>query len=553
MKGKHIFLLFIIILLVTYYQIFFIFYQQEEWIGVGHALAGGFKAFIPNVSFIRILSGEGRYIAGPINFLFYRYFPLQMFPFAVFALIFHFLNTVLVYKISLKISKSTFIGLITSIFFLTTSVADQAVTWVAAITTSLPAGFFSFLSIYFYLTFLEKGQTKKIIFSFLSFFVSILFKESSLFLFLIYPILFSLYGKRNKPTGLLIRQHSLFLLLFLFLIVVRVFQPNLPPTMPQTITSAVPTSQKLLFRGIFYPAASVSQIFIHGEKLYAWSEILGRSNYYRLWEPAGNPAAMETIAADMISVLLSFVFFFILTIIYFIRNETRKIIIFGISYTVLCFLPYIVMTKPTAYLESRHYYISVFGAGLLFAVFLESLRTSKFVLRFIPRLMASITAIFIATFFFLQQVAYIHKDMDVQIMLASERFNFLKQLRTLYPKIPDKTVFLITSDKDFYAPGNKIPFQHGFAYSLLVLYYNQGFIPKDLLMNDFLWTMTDQGFVQRKSFSFGYFWDINKLEALIKTKKLTNITIVGLKYNSANMKLVDVSDSSRKEINESIQ
>ena len=81
------------------------------------------------------------------------------------------------------------------------------------------------------------------------------------------------------------------------------------------------------------------------------------------------------------------------------------------------------------------------------------------------------------------------------VVESQTRIKFLNQMSLLLPKLEsNKNIFYITGDTDYYIVGNKVPFQQGMGYTLMVWYYHTGKIPKDLINENFLWELNSQGY-----------------------------------------------------------
>lgn len=552
MKKKTIVSFFVFLAAIisfAYYRLFWTFYQQDEWISLGHTLVGGLGAFTSDLTIVQLLTGQGRPLSAPIHFIFYNYFPLSIAPFATFAICMHFLNSFLVFILVRKITLNDFMAIIAGLFFGIVSSGDQAVSWPAASTTTLPAAFFSLLSLFFYFDFLKKKENRLLYISLISIITAVLFKEYSLVVFLLFPFIYILFGSEKFSFTKIIRVHLPFLCYFIpiFLIKSFIFFNAVNPAGIIVTTSSY-VKEKIAFHAIFYPLESLSQIFIRGDILYPLADLFGKTNYLRIWGDTSAPVVMETMAADMLSLFFSFLILLIMGIVYFYNKALRKIVVFGVVFTLSSFIPYIILDKQTGYLESRHYYFAVAGAGLLFAVFFESLRliltrNLRFSLNF-----STILISFLIFLFLFQQIKYIYTDIDTQVILAKERKHFLRSLNDLYPTVPEKPIFYISSDHDFYIPGNKVPFQQGMGYTLMVLYYKTGVVPKELLNQDYLWIMTEQGYKEVNGKGFGYFWDLNRLKKEVHDKNLNVNNIVAAYYKSSEMQLIDITKQFREQV-----
>lgn len=549
--SRTSFFLFLLSLFIfaAYYNLPETFYQQDEWGGVGNAMAGSFQAFISQSSLSQILAGQGRVIAAPINYIFYRYFPLNVLPFVIFAIIFHILNSFLVFILTYQLTKNSFLAKISALFFAVARVGSQAVSWPAATTTTLPAAFFSFLSLFFYIHFMEKKQKKKLYFSLTCIIFAFLFKESSVFIFLTFPVIYVLFCNKKFSVLSFLKYNLPFLLYILVMVGLRLkdiyFGAHPTEIYPNATTI---TWYKLAFRLIFYPLESLSQIFVHGGILYPLADVFGRSNYYRIWSTPWAPVVAETIAADMLSLFFSFLVLAVAATIYIVEKSLRRITLFAVAFTLLSFIPYIFIDKPTAFIESRHFYMSVAGGGILVALFFYSVRSFLIRKLHLSFNKSSIVVLCVLLLFLVTQINNIHKDINAQVLLATERKKFLASLNELYPTIPKNPVFYFTSDRDYYIPGNKVPFQHGFGYSLMILYFKTGLIPKELIASEYLWMMPAQGYKEVEGRGFGYFWDLDNVKKTVFLKKLDINNIVAARYKSSDMTLTDISQDIRREV-----
>ena len=116
-----------IVVLVCYYKLFFTFYQQDEWGTLGYVMTEGLKGFLSGHSFASLITGGGRPLAIPVQFVFYKFFPFQVFPFVLYAIFSHFVNSVMLFILMQKISRNAFIAVVTALFFATASAGQQPI------------------------------------------------------------------------------------------------------------------------------------------------------------------------------------------------------------------------------------------------------------------------------------------------------------------------------------------------------------------------------------------------------------------------------------------
>jgi len=112
-------ILLVFVIIIVYWGIAKTFYQQDEWLGYGLYLAKGYETIWQSTGgFWGIIFGQGRILTNLLYFLFYKYFPLNVLPIAVFAITFHIVNTLIVFFLAKKLFKKTLPAFLGSLFFL---------------------------------------------------------------------------------------------------------------------------------------------------------------------------------------------------------------------------------------------------------------------------------------------------------------------------------------------------------------------------------------------------------------------------------------------------
>ncbi len=528
-----------------YGGIFKTFYQQDEWIALGHILTQGYSAFISSYSLLDLLGGQGRILAVPVHFSFFYFFPFNIFPFALFSLSLHIVNSILAYLVAKKLSKNYIIAFVTGIFFAVAPSADQGVTWVAgASTMTLPLTLFSLLSILFFLDFIQKKKKRFLWFSIVFSIVAYYFKESAIFLFILYPMLFMfLSGLKLKRA--LITMISIYwpiLTFLLFLLIVRIASLFGGNHYGYFVTNSASNAKiTILSHLILYPITSISQMFFHQGQMFTFASYFERVYYPYLALNVPNPMVFEYVVTDMLSVLITAIILIFSIVIYIFDKKSRKSLVFATLFTVLSFMPYIILNKANSYLEPRYYYLSVLGGGIILGVFVNSLK-DLFNKRFknYSYIFISI-AIILLLLYFNSQIQWVQKGIKNQVDIAAERKNFLNTIKIDYPKLPQKVIFYITGNRDFNGPGYNVPLQLGPGYTLMVWYYNTGTIPSEFLKDDYLADMMVQGYREVNGRGFGFYRDIEMLKKDSKEKNLPIDNLIGFFYDAKNKKLIDIS------------
>ena len=175
MNKKFIALVSILLtlLIVTiYFPLTKTFYQQDEWLGYGLYLAKGSGMILQSTgSILGIVLGQGRILTNLTYFVFHTYFPLNVYPIAIFAISFHIINTLIVFFLARKIFKSNLSAFLGSMFFAVNSVSQSAITWTAASINTLPSTTLILIALTFYFRFLENDRKKWLVLSFVFIYV----------------------------------------------------------------------------------------------------------------------------------------------------------------------------------------------------------------------------------------------------------------------------------------------------------------------------------------------------------------------------------------------
>ena len=122
-------------------------------------------------------------------------------------------------------------------------------------------------------------------------------------------------------------------------------------------------------------------------------------------------------------------------------------------------------------------------------------------------------------------------------------------MKKVWPTLPDKAIVYIEGDRFYYHPTLKIPFQLGPGFMMMVLYYNTGKIPKELIDSWYLLSVQEEGYKVSGNKAFGYFYEINALKDIYAhNPKLKQEQLVGMHYDSTQEKFIDITAQIQSEI-----
>lgn len=531
-----------IIIFVVYFPITRTFYQQDEWYGFGMYLANGFKSvflsttylsknlgsiFLDTNGIINIILGEGRIFTKFISFLFYKYYPLNIVPVAIFSIIFHIANSILVFLIAKKIFNKTLPAFLGSIFFAVNSVSQSAITWPAASVNALPSTLLILLAIIFFTNYIELKKNKWLIFSFLSIYISLFFRETGIFLFLLLP-LYSLFYQKYSIIGFL-KKYWYYLFTVGLIVIFRIYEFKSVPNEEALFLTG--TSKYFLdaifFRSILYPLTSFSLSIVPPDIFLNFARNI-TNIYYPFIPEAQFILVAQTVVLDLLSILLSMTIGFVLMFL-LVKTDAKlkKQIIFWIVFLIASFLPYIIISKSYSYLESRYYYVGSISWSIIFAWLINFVNEK---IRFKP--FYYLLLLFYLFFIFIH-VRTINSDIKQLVDESQNRIKIISQLKSFKPNLDsNKNIFYIYGDTDYYIIENKIPFQSGMGYNLMSLYYSSGKVPNELLNQSFLFEIGSQGYKEVGGIGFGYFSNIKLMEEEAKKYNIPNKNIYKFYYNS---------------------
>lgn len=526
-----------------FWQLTKTFYQQDEWLALGNILTYGQDYFfLSTPDLLQMLLGEGRIASRGISYFLLGGFPFNTVPLLLFAIVLHIVNAILVYHLANKFFKNLTYSLFAASFFVVNSVAYQAVTWSAAAIGTLPATTLILLSFFAYFKAIggyDFARTvllgrRWIVVTASLIYISVHFKEIGIFLFVFLPLAAFLFKKYSFYS--FTKTFWMFILPFLLIVAYRVIELRLRTTPSNLYITGLNENFFLttFIRMIIYPLTSFSLMFIPGGYFLEFAREVLRDNYSFFSNSPNNILIAQTVVLDLLAVILTSILLLLFFI--FLQKEKladKKIVIFWLAFSFISFMPYVVLSKDFSYLESRYYYLPVAGAAFLLAWLLK-----RFWETLGPRIFFGMAVPLVILYIFFH-ANVVRGAIGEQVVLSDLRRNFMAQLKTEVPSLDkEKNAFYITGDQNYWADGNKIPFQQGSGYTLMVLYYDSGKIPKEFLKEGFLFDIGSQGYKESEELGFGYFWDKEELDKTVRLYNLPSESIIGLKYDSQTKRLI---------------
>lgn len=529
---KHKFFTYIALLaiiLYTYWGLWDTFFQQDEWASMGLAFSGGLFAGIKDVAFVELAAGKMRAAGTLLNTIFHLYFPFNILLFSVFALAIHWVNSILVYHFAFQVTKRPFIAFVSALYFSVAAISSGAVTWISAYTTALVNATFVLISLICYMKFLHTSRVRYRTASFIAATIAFLFKESSIFVFILLPFLSVLFGTKRTSLKKIVIDHAPLLIYLGFIILVRTVSLLGPEGRQGVFVTQQPNVlARLATHALFYPVLSFSQLYIP-------QEIMAKVT--------GKIAVSDTIAVVTSMIFITYALLFAYKHIAF-----RTTVFFCLLYSFLSFLPFIVLDRPlSSYLESRYYYLGIIGAAILLGTLLDYWNALFVKTRF--RSVALVSICILSSVVLYKNSTYVRREIRRQIITANDRKLFLSGIKEIYSALPDNPIFYITGDSPgFYGIGDlSVPFQQGMGYTMMVWYFDTGKIPAELLSDMYLWNINEQGYRQIQGKGFGYFYQIGKLQqAFREDPTLAQEQVIGFSYKAGAKELIDITQDVRR-------
>jgi hypothetical protein len=547
MKRNNFFIgiFYILILLTAYGRLSQTFFLQDEWAIFGNYLywdKAGLDWF--NRLFIYEQSTHIIPLANIFSYIQFKLFNLNFAPYAWVSIFLHLLNGILVWRLALLLSKNKTPALLAGIFFLANSIPQQAVTWIATTSGTVTTTTFVLLS-------LIMTVKKRLLIAVMLFAISLLFKESSVFIFLFLPVFYLLvHGKKVKQI-----LTPLVILGFLFISMRVFFLFTLLSSSASAEELAQPNLTTFLFRIFTVPLKGLSQSIIPQGLLLTAADAIVKLGYPQFVENSvAEPHIVQTAGADTVSYISAILILVTAgAMIYFLYNKNdkpnMKIILISLSLIVTSVMPFIIIPGRAGYfslIDGRHFYITSIGTSLLLAAF------ATFVLHSIKVKRWQFATSLIIVLYILFNIKAIRTSINSQIAIGNTRQSILNQIADDYPKLPERVIFYTESDKAFYGlpPEETIlPFQSGLGNTLVVWYDIGGEeLPACFFDKKYLYTLLSQDYKECQNHGFGYYRSPASIIEIALKHNLKKESIIAYSYNSIENTLTNISDEVQKKI-----
>lgn len=536
----------------------FTFFQQDEWAIFGNFLVWD-KASLGIWDRLFVYEQDTHIIpfSNLVSYLQFKLFELNFSAYAIFSIVLHSINSFLVYYLADILTKNKKISFLAGFLFLISAIPHQAITWVATTVGTVGSTFFILLSLISFTYFLmEKKRHRYILLSLLFIIISLGFKETSLFLFLFFPMIWFLFTK-EKELSLLVKVFSPFGIFGVFYMLLRLYFVlfGYKSTSPAEAVSQA-SLPVYLYRLFSVPLKFIAQSFIPVPFIVTSANNLVRLAYPQfLQDGVANPYIVESVASDIISYVIVLALLTVSLTLAFQLKKKKEIFLVRTIFICLIFillgsLPFILIPGKAGYfslLDGRHLYLTNIFASIFIVCVGYGLYT---ILPWKKLTVAGLTILFMYITY--SNVMKIRTDLNQQMGTGFIRKKILNTIYTNYPSLPKNVVFYIEGDKSYYGlPVNEkiVPFQSGFGQTLLVWYNTHGnTFPACLFKEKYLYVLLSEGYKECEGRGFGYFRKIDTLSEAVATNKIPSENIIAFTYNSSTSTLTDITSRIRKDL-----
>lgn len=536
---NHVILVLFIFLVITYWRVPFIFFQQDEWMGFALIISNGFDV---------IFRGLGDHvihfipITNLLNFLSFNLFGLNSIFYNIIGLLLHFLNSFLIFKISLIIFKNKKYALLSAVIFITSAISSQLIMWplvsLNIISLTFTLFVWKFILDYYQHKNLKRLNLKIALFTLLA----LLTLEYSLGLLIFVPLSLIVFTKKKD-----IKKVFIFIIPFLFVIcfyfVIRIY-----PLFITSETSSINQDSNLsviLFKILRFPERYLGQLFI------SESQILFISDFF---------SSKFNLAKEIFYSKISFyIGTFIITLCLYWLIVKRKILKSNFKYLliVLVFilsssLPFILVPGRGGdflLFPPRYLYYGLAGSSILIVLLFKIAEIRKNLL--LKVIIGAVILISLTT-----SIEQNNNKVNELYNQGKIRKDILTIIKNSYPVLHKKVVFYTESDTPYYGlpvEEKTLPFQSGFGQTLLIWYYATEKYPKDFYQNKFLWEITDQGYKEANGRGFGYFRDFKLLKSNLKKYSILPSSVIAFSWYDRSHSFIDITERIQKELEDNLQ
>ncbi len=537
------------------------YFQQDEWqFFAGNiyyeskGIIGILESFLPVDALSHVTPLSMAYLWGT-----YVLFGTNFTPHAYLSIVLHALNALLLYYFVFIWLKNRTISFIAALFFGLNSIPSQSVTWVAGQNSYEIPVFFILLSLIFFQKFLRNNIHRKIniFLSLVMLFVSLLFHENAMFLFLFYPLIFLLDTFSDRKKILHFFSYTLALFALAFFLVRLPFFFGFITSLPERSDISHPSVSVYPYRMMSKSLKSFAGSFIPEKTLIHVSDMVIYLGYPQFLtnDRIPNPFIAQSIVFDLVSYVLTILI--ILAINLFRKRITeRKLsnaLRWSLLFVITSFLPYsFVLGRPgyASILEPKFFYVGGIGISIIVAVISYYL-----ILGFSKRKILRTFIYLLLGLYFMFHLLAVKSNIDNLVEIGMRRKAFVNTITSAYKTLPQRVVFYVQSDTAYYGmPDNEkiLPVQVGFGKILMIMYQKDEHFPGCLYEGQFLLAPLEVGYRYCDGRGFGFIRTYESLLQILKENKLDAANVIAYSWNGKTKQFVNMTDAIQTRVAQDI-
>ena len=535
-NEKALLVLLLIIVAFAYKGIVGGFFQQDEWFSFTIYFLNRNLNFIDALKFL-FAPNIGHYnpLTGVAQHILFSAWGMDYSKFAVLGLALHLLVVAALYFLAKLIFKgSKVLAFASALLFGVLAAPNQAVSWVVADISTLSSSLLGIVSSILFFGFLEKEESKYLVWSLIVLGLSLLFKEITIGLFALFFVI-GLFKRKNKIET----KHLLWIafsgVFYILLRAAMFFAPNVGVN--ELVTESQST-QKLIYNFATLPLKVLSQTVFPSELIKITAGQIVTLLPEKLTGIPGSPEFEVFVVKRVMEVISLSIAFLII-----IFSGRRNIMLLGLGWVVLnSFIFSLAPEQPNVIfvVDSRNLYFASIGVTVFIIAalhFYSKINLVKFFLLLLPILLFNIY--------------WLNRNLSQFAERGKVRRDILNEIIEKHSDLPPRVVFYTESDTSYYGlPENEktLPFQSGLGQTLLVWYNRSEDFPDEFYKNRFLWEITDQGYLESGGRGFGYVRDITLFKKIMGEYNLSEDSVIAFKWNSKTNSLTDITEEIRKKL-----
>ena len=552
----HFFALFFIAILVgfAYWSLPNTFFQQDEWqtqavdiYFISKGITGVIESFLPTGPLSHFTP-----LARVFSWFEHVFYYTNFASYAWQSIILHISNSLLLYYFVLSWLRKRKIACITALIFAVNSIPYQAVTWVTNENSYEIPTWLIILSLISFHRFLlrKEHKWKYLVFSLLMLFISLLFHEIGIFLFIFYPMIFFLQEKSQRRKLFSIFLSSLMLFIFIFFLMRAPFFFGFKSPLPEAMDISHPSIAVFPYRLLSISLKSFAGNFFPEKILIGLSDQAVRLAYPKFItsDNVPNPFITQSVVFDLVSYVISVCIISLILLLAPQMKEKKlsEALVWSLLFIPASLLPYAFVLGKAGYasiLEPKFFYVSSIGASIIIAIASYSLIRTFSKKRIVKACLYILLSLYI-----ISHIYAVRSNISNLVKISVQRKLFLTEIQSSYPRLPQKVIFFTQSDTAYYGmPDSEkgLPVQIGFGKILMIWYQKTEQFPGCLYEGQFLIRMLAQGYKDCGGRGFGYFRDYAKLVEAVKQNGLSPESVIAYSWSGETQRFISITGDIR--------